>query len=102
MIPLLASTSGGGGGSWPPATNVYQNGSVNLSLGSQGPYAVVFSPALTGAPAVVDVQTYMNDVNGEVLFASVQKDTVTAAGFSFWLSGTPAVAGGVAKWTAQV
>lgn len=88
-------------GSWPPPTDEYQQGSVNLVAGTQS-YAVVFSPALTGVPAVVGVQVYMNDADGEVLVATPQKDTVTANGFTFWLSGVPADTGGVAKWTAQV
>lgn len=90
-----------GGGGWPPPTNKFQAGSVNIAAGNQGPYAVLFSPALSGAPVVVDVQVYMNDVDGEILFATVQKDTVSSAGFSFWLSGVPADTGGVAKWSAQ-
>lgn len=101
MIPLLASTSGGSGGSWPPATNIYQTGSVNLVAGTQS-YAVVFSPALTGVPSVVDPEVYMADANGEVMFASVQKDSVTANGFTFWLNGVPTVSTGVVNWTAQV
>ncbi len=101
MIPLTQPSSGGGGGGWPPATNKYQTGSVNLVAGTQS-YSVLFSPALTGTPTVVDVQVYMNDSDGEVLFASVQKDTVSSAGFTFWLSGVPSDTGGVAKWTAQV
>lgn len=102
-LALLANniTGGGGGGGWPPATNVYQKGSVNLVAGTQS-YAVVFSPALTGVPSVVDIQVYMNDADGESLVATPQKDTVTAAGFTFWLSGVPVDAGGVAKWTAQI
>ena len=100
MIPLMSSPPSSGGG-WPPASNVYQTGSVNLVAGTQS-YAVAFSPALTGAPSDIQIQVYMNDVDGEVLFASVQKDTITANGFTFWLNGVPADTGGVANWVAQV
>lgn len=100
MIPLLTSAPSSGGG-WPPATNTYQTGSKTTTVGSQGPYAVVFSPALTGAPSNIQLQPYMDTSSGEVIFATVEEDTVTANGFSFWLSAAPGVAGKV-KWSAQI
>lgn len=85
---------GGGGGG-----GVIQNGHIAIQTGNQGPYVVTFAPALTGMTqnAVIDVAPQMVDVNGNVLAASVQRDTITNAGFTFWLTGTPTV-DSVAPW----
>lgn len=101
MIPLLASATTSGGGSWPPDTDVYQTGSVDLTVGNQS-YAVVFSPAMTGVPSYIGVQVDMKDANGEIFNAVVQLSSVTANGFTFWLSGLPTATGGKVKWVAQV
>lgn len=93
--------SGGGGGSWPPATNVYQTGSVDLTIGNQS-YAVAFSPSLTGVPSYIGVQVDMKDGNGELFNAVVDLSSVDANGFTFWLNGVPAATGGKVKWVAQV
>lgn len=89
----LPTTGGGGGGG-----GVIQSGHKATVVGSQGPYAVLFSPAIAGMTtnAVIALQPGMTDANGDPMSATIQRDSISTTGFSFWLSGLPTVIGDVA------
>lgn len=84
---------GGGGGG-----GVIQSGNKATQVGVQGPYAVAFAPALTGMTqnAVIALTGVMLDANGDTIGGPIlQRDSITNAGFSFWMIGLPTVIGDV-------
>ena len=86
---------GGSGGS--SGSGIVQRGKTATQVGVQGPYAATFSPAISDitSEATIVAQTGMADASGEVIFATIERDTISSTGFSFWLSGLPTVIGRV-------
>jgi hypothetical protein len=64
-----------------------QVGSVPFVAGTQK-YAVVFTTTMNAVPKV-KTQCFMADDNGENFFATIPDDSLSVAGFSFWLNGVP-------------
>jgi hypothetical protein len=75
---------------------------ANLALDTDATsVAVVFSSALSGVP-FVQATVLMPTVGGDVIFASVIEDTITAAGFTAALSGPVPGAGYKLSYRAEV
>lgn len=71
-------------------------------VAAQQSYAVVFTRTMSAVPKV-RLQTFIIDAtSGEMFFAVVQKDSVSTAGFTFWLSGAPTGVTGSCQYEAVV
>jgi hypothetical protein len=77
-----------------------QIGSVPMVSGTQK-YSVVFTQAMNAVPKI-RLQVFMADDNGELIFATVTRDSVTTTGFSFWLSSAPSASTGEIEYEAVV
>ncbi len=83
-----------------PTPETLQVGEVTFSIGQQS-YSVVFSVNMNAVPKV-KFQPMMADANGEIFYPIIQENTLTVAGFTFFLSGVPSLATGKMGWTARV
>ena len=83
-----------------PVARTLQTGEVDLVSGQQS-YAVVFTTLMNDVPKVY-LQMALADGTGEFFTASVEQDTLTADGFTFWLSGVPSVSAGKCRYRAIV
>jgi len=77
-------------------------GRVPLASGERS-YAVRFSTPFAAVPTSIALTVMIPGSSGEVLDASVDWSSLTAAGFTIWLNGDPTNAslGGFINWTAQ-
>jgi hypothetical protein len=62
---------------------------------------VVFTRTMNALPKV-QLQHFMATDSGEIFFCSVQDDSLTTDGFTFWLNGVPATSTGRVEYWAQV
>ncbi len=77
-----------------------QTGAVPFVAGQQS-YAVAFTRTMNAIPKVY-LQVEIDSDAGELFSATVENDTLTATGFTFWLSGVPNVSAGKCRYRAII
>lgn len=70
-------------------------------VANQQSYAVVFTTTMDAIPKI-ELQCSIDDVNGEMTYAVLQKDSITTSGFTFWLSSSPSTSDGSVFYRAVV
>lgn len=83
-----------------PTAQTLQVGSVPFIAGQQK-YLVNFSAPMSGIPKI-KTQVLMANDNGEVFFATLTDEGITASHFNFWLNGSPSTSTGRLEYTAKI
>lgn len=82
----------------PTAYN-FQTAATPMVAGQQT-YAVLFTVTMNAIPKVYTQP--MLATSGELFFVTVDEDSITTAGFTFYLSGYPSLSTGKVRWKAGI